>query len=114
VSLERLREQVDAFGPRPFLVTVGEGAAHVVSVEVAFDDDSFVVPAGRTSRQNAADHPSVTLLWPPTDGGPYSLIVDGTAEAGDGEQLVVRPGRAVLHRMAGADGDLPSCVPLEG
>jgi hypothetical protein len=43
----------------------------------------------------------------------YSLIVDGTALAATGEgALAVAPTRAVLHRVAGAAGDGPTCRPV--
>jgi hypothetical protein len=116
VALDRLREEVDTYGPRAFLVTVGPGGgrAHVVSVLVRLDGGSLVAGAGRTSCANAASNPDVTLLWPPAVAeGPYSLIVDGHASV-DGEATIrVEPTRAVLHRVAGVDDAVPNCVPLE-
>jgi len=104
------------FGPTPYLVTVGaNGSAHVVSGRARMDGANVRVTAGRTSRANAGVHPTATLLWPASAGEPYSLIVDGEADpdgADDGE-LVIRPTRAVLHRVADAPGDLPNCVAVE-
>jgi hypothetical protein len=47
-------------------------------------------------------------LWPPA-GGDYSLIVDGAAQL-EGESLVITPTAAVMHRTAGADASIPSCI----
>jgi hypothetical protein len=108
VDLAALAEQVAAFPGPPYLLTTGGGPAHVVSVAARLEDGRFVVPAGRTTRANAGAQPAVTLLWAPEAGGPYSLIVDGEATV-DGDTVLVAPTRAVLHRVAGADDDLPTC-----
>jgi len=113
VALEALAAQVAEFGDHPYLITVGaDGRAHVVSVSASLDGAAIAVSAGRTSRANAEAQPAVTLLWPAPPGGPYSLIVDGVSGVSDSE-LTVRPTRAVLHRVADASADLPSCVRLE-
>jgi len=116
VALEALAAQMAEFGDHPYLITVGpDGRAHVVSVSSRLDGGQVAVSAGRTSRANAEARPAVTLLWPAAAGGPYSLIVDGEGALSDAESsaLTIRPTRAVLHRVAGASPDLPSCVPLD-
>ena len=115
MSLDRLAEQVDSLGPGAFLITVAARTAkgHVVSVLVGLEDTALVTEAGRTSQANLGSNPRATLLWPPTGDGPYSLIVDGTADLGPSDRIAVRPERAVLHRVAGTSTDTPSCVPLE-
>ena len=110
--MDELARRVEEFGTHPFLVTTSrEGHAHVVSITVALEGTQLSFGAGRTSRANAAETESVTLLWPGI-GGPYGLIVDGTANL-DGETMRVEPTRAVLHRLADASDALPSCVPIE-
>jgi hypothetical protein len=113
VALDELARRVQEFGPHAFLVTTGADDArpHVVSVAVTFDGTAFSLSAGRTSSANVGGRPNATLLWPGT-GGPYSLIVDGQARFVD-DVIVVEPTRAVLHRLAGAPDDLPSCVRIE-
>lgn len=112
VDLEKLHERVAEYGPVAFLVTVGgDDRPHVVSVPVELDGAAVVAGAGSTTSANAGAHPSVSLVWPAAPGGDYCLIVDGPARVGDG-RLVVDPVRAVLHRIAGAPADLPSCVTI--
>jgi len=113
VSLEALQEKVAEFGTTPFLLTVGgDRRAHVVSVRAAVDGAQIRVSAGRTSQRNVSENPAATLLWAAPAGEPYSLIVDGEVEHGDDreDELVIRPTRAVLHRVADAPTDLPNCA----
>jgi hypothetical protein len=86
-----------------YLLTVGDGErVHAVAASASVDGDRLRVPAlGRRSLTNAAARPAVTLLWPPTDAGGYSLIVDGEAESAD-DGVLVSPSRAVLHRSGAA------------
>ena len=116
VAIEALREKIAEFGPTAYLVTVGADAnAHVVSVRVHMVGDRIGVAAGRTSRANARVNSGATLLWPAAAGQPYSLIVDGQAETSDADdgEFVIDQTRAVLHRVADATQDVPSCVPIE-
>lgn len=115
VELDRLWERIGEFGPRAYLVTVtDEGTPHVVSVVVDRVEDRLAVGAGRRTRANLAERPSLTLLWPPAADPAYSLVVDGTfaADLDGGERIAIDPTSAVLHRVAGAEGDGPTCVPV--
>jgi hypothetical protein len=115
VSIEALQEKAAEFGPTAYLLTVGtDGRAHVVSVRAEVSSAMVRVSAGRTSRANTRENPAATLLWPAA-GGPYSLIVDGDVDRPvdtEGE-LVIRPTRAVLHRVADAPSDLPNCITVD-
>ena len=114
VALDRLAEQVDKLGPSAFLISVApEGKSHVVSVHVRLEGDELVAEVGRTSRANLGSNPQATLLWAAPADEPYSLIVDGTADLRTGDLIAVHPERAVLHRVASASTDLPSCIKLE-
>jgi hypothetical protein len=114
VALESLREQVAEFGPVAFLLTVtDDGRPHIVSVNVAWDHDRLIAGAGRTTAANASRQPAVSLLWPAVGRGDYGLIVDGTAQVtprADETVLTIAPTRAVLHRLASAGADGPSCI----
>src|SRR5437660_3622994 len=112
VALAALAEQVESFGDVVYVVTAGEDAAsHVVSVSTAWQGDELVVGAGRHTAQNVEASGSLTLLWPAPPGAPYALIVDGDARHVPSDGVIaVRPTRAVLHRVAGADQSLASCV----
>lgn len=120
VDIERLAAALPDY-PYAYLVTVDDDyRVHTVTVEPRLREAIVDVGliGGRT-RQNLAQRPDVTLLWPPTQPGGYSLIVDGTAEvtdAGDAVRLAVAPTRALLHREAEPDspgaakGCLHDCV----
>lgn len=114
VDLEALGERLATYGDRAYLLSVtDEALPHAVSVQVRLDGEHLVTRVGRRTGANLVARPHATFLWPPPGaGGDYSLIVDGTAvePAGEGE-LAVRPTAAVLHRVAGAPGDGPTCLP---
>ncbi|MCV7378558.1 hypothetical protein BST11_10625 [Mycobacterium alsense] len=121
VDFERLAAALADF-PFAYLITVDDGyRVHTVTVEPTLREATLDVGliGGRT-RQNLARRRDVTLLWPPTEPGGYSLIVDGSAEVTNGDdetaRLGVLPTRALLHREADADspgaakGCLHDCV----
>jgi hypothetical protein len=111
-----LAEQVDRFGDAAYAITADEsGKGHVVSVTVTWRGDELVAGAGRRTSHNVEASGASTLLWPAPAGEPYSLIVDGDARVErERGQVVIRPTRAVLHRVVGADPALPSCVTVLG
>lgn len=93
-----------------YLVTVGDDLrAHVVALRprVVDHDDGPVVrfdAGSRRAAHNIAERPAVTIVFPPTDEGGTSLIVDGTAVA-DANHIDITPSWAVLHRDAPAIPD---------
>lgn len=107
VALDELHDAIGRQASVAFLLTVSpDGRPHSVELAVSWEEPGRLVfrPGNRTVA-NAQDRPLVSVLWPPTEVGGYSLIVDGTAMAatgsGDGDnRLVVQPTRAVLHRTA--------------
>jgi hypothetical protein len=118
VSLDRLRDEVEVFGASAYaLTTGGDGRPHAVLASVEWRGERLALPAGGRTAANAGDRPQVALLWPPTEAGGYSLIVDGNAEVTDG-RLLVEPTKAVLHRPARPDAEPAAgacgsdCVPL--
>jgi hypothetical protein len=112
VELERLRDEVERFGPAPYLLTVSDdGRPHATAVTVRWDGDTLVAGVGRRSAANAVERPDVSLLWPPVEGGGFSLIVDGRATV-SGEEVAVTAEHAILHRQR-ADGPGSDCVRLD-
>lgn len=116
VDLHALDAEIARYGDVAFLVTAAAGSRpHVVSVRVHFAGGVLTMAAGRTSRANVAVAPEVALCWSGEPGGEYCLLVDGRAVADDAaETVTVTPTGAILHRLAGASGDLPYCVPVDG
>ncbi|MGH7787066.1 MAG: pyridoxamine 5'-phosphate oxidase family protein [Candidatus Binatia bacterium] len=120
VPLERLRAALTDRGGSAYLLTVADDARpHAVHVPVRWSGDRLAADVGKRSAANAAARPSVSLLYPVRTDGEYSLIVDGTAVVtahGDGQQVLIMPTKAVLHRPAAApDPAAPcgaDCVPL--
>lgn len=121
VDLDQLAVTLADF-PFAYLITVGDDfRAHTVAVEATLTDGVIDVgPVGGHTRKNVALHPVVTILWPPSRKGGYTLIVDGQGQPDDvGTGLRVLPSRAVLHRRAAPDSPPPAtgcaddCVPLE-
>ena len=105
VELDSIAAQLQRFATAYLLTTSGEKVKAVAAAPVLEDGRLRVGGPGRGSLANAAAHPDVTLMWPPTERtepAGFTLLVDGTAEA-DGEDLLVTPTWAVLHRPAGSD-----------
>jgi hypothetical protein len=102
VTVDRIRDELARFGPNPtvFLLSVtGRQTPHAVSVATEWDGDRLVMRVGKGTASNAGERTSVTLLWPPSEVGDFSLIVDGNASV-DGDRVIVTPESAVLHRAA--------------
>ncbi len=120
MSLEELRNAIDATITTPYLVSVGDdGRPHCVSVSITWTEEALATGVGNTTFTNAVTRPLVTLVWPPSELGGHSLIVDATAAAADGprRQLRLNPTGAVLHRTVTVPGAAPStddsdCRPL--
>jgi hypothetical protein len=118
VDLDRLAESLADF-TFAYLITVGDDyRAHTVAVEPVLTDGVIGVGSiGNSTRKNLAQHDGVTLVWPPSQPGGHTLIVDGRGEPADDTVKVV-PSRAVLHRPAAPGaatkpGCKDDCVPLE-
>lgn len=106
-----------------YLITVNDDYhAHTVAVEPLLADGVIDVgTVGGSTRRNVASHSDVTLVWPPTRPGGYTLIVDGRGRPLGPDavaSLQVVPSRAVLHRKAAPGaatkpGCKDDCRPLE-
>ncbi|MEO9325651.1 pyridoxamine 5'-phosphate oxidase [Nocardioides sp. C4-1] len=83
-----------------YLLTTGDQRVKAVSVRPVLTDGVLVVRApGRGSLANVAANEVVTLLYPPRQAPGFSLLVDGTAVV-DGDDVLVTPTSAVLHKPA--------------
>lgn len=105
VDLATIPEQLERFATAYLLTTSGEKVKAVAAAPVLEGGRLRVSGPGRGSLANAAAHADVTLMWPPTgrtEPAGFTLLVDGTA-AIDGEDVLVTPSWAVLHRPVGSD-----------
>jgi hypothetical protein len=108
VDFDRLADALAGYHSA-YLVTVEDDyRVHTVDIEPELREQVIEVGliGGRT-RRNVENRSSVTLLWPPSQPGGYSLIVDGLAQLSDAPgsdddtaALQVVPTRALLHRKA--------------
>jgi len=110
VEVEELAETVARYGPATFLLTTSDdGRPHATHVVVDVDGAQLRCPLGRRTARNGTAQPLVSFLWPPTEPGGYSLIVDGEIvvepAVGDGDPHgVITATKAVLHRPAPVEG----------
>ncbi len=120
---ENLRAESARFGTTPYLLTQSDdGPPHAVAVSIEWQGDRIVTSTGSRSAANVAARPLLSLLWPPTEPGGYSLIVDGDGRVigtGADTRISITPTRGVLHRpgtsaAATARGCGSDCVPLLG
>ena len=97
VDLADLPERLQEFD-RGYLLTSKDGLVKAVSARAVPEDGTLrVATPGRGSVANVGATPAVTLLFPPVTGPGMSLLVDGTG-AVDGDDVLVTPTGAVLHR----------------
>lgn len=100
VEISDLAESLAEYSAGYLLTWSSDGRVKVVSVRPSYSGGVFtLVTPGRGSCANASGNEQVTLLFPPLTQPGFSLIVDGTASV-VGEDIVVRPGSAILHRPA--------------
>lgn len=99
VAVDRLAETLADFDAGYLLTTGDERVKAVSALPVLADGVLRVARPGRGSVANVTANPTVTLLFPPRTAPAMSLLVDGTAVV-DGDDVVVTPTGAVLHKPA--------------
>lgn len=73
---------------------------------------------GERTRSNVLVHPDLALVWEPSDGGEYQLILDGhVGRLGEPNERRVSSMRitvvgGILHRLAGLPEGPPTCLSL--
>lgn len=104
MDVSDLGQQMDHYGNAAFVLTSGgDERPHVVQLSLVLRDGKLVTTVGRGCARNVAERPELSLLWPATQVGEMSLIVDGVGELSqDGEDttLTITPTSAVKHRPA--------------
>lgn len=115
VDLENLAGEVSKRGPGYLLTSGPDGRPHTIELSFTVDGAVLRAPSGKSSARNVAERPLVALLWPPTEPGGYSLIVDGQAAIegdDDARTAVITATHAILHRPAAGGGN--DCKELSG
>jgi len=83
---------------RGYLLTSRDGLVKAVSVRAVPEDGGLrIATPGRGSVANVDANPNLTLVFPPLANPGMSLLVDGIG-AVDGEDVLVTPTGAVLHK----------------
>lgn len=83
---------------RGYLLTTKDGLVKAVSVRAVPEGGGLrIATPGRGSVANVGANPNLTLVFPPLTNPGMSLLVDGVG-AVDGEDVVVTPAGAVLHK----------------
>jgi hypothetical protein len=84
VAADKLAEAVEGLSVA-YLLTLGDRPRpHIGAVGATVADGVVRIRGvGRTALSDVSGHDAVTLLWPPSEPGGYSLIVDGTATVVD-------------------------------
>jgi hypothetical protein len=101
VEIADLVPATERYGWAYLLTVRDDQRAHIVAVDPVWSGDALQMTVGRGSASNASRRAQVSLCYPPTDPGGYSLIVDGTAQVDDdGGSVRFTPTTAVLHRPA--------------
>ena len=115
VTLDELWKRIDEYGDKAYLVTINaEATPHVVTVVIGRSGHDITVGAGKGTRSNLAANPKLTIMWAPTIDPAYCLLVDGVLAGGldDEDHITIEATSAMLHRVAGADGNGPRCIPV--
>jgi len=111
VAIDDLAAATGEYGWAYLLTVRDDLRPHIVAVTPTWDAEQLVMDVGRGTARNAAARSTISLCYPPTVEGGYSLIVDGDARV-DGESTVrFVPTGAVLHRPApeGFTGSATGC-----
>ncbi|MGA8845417.1 MAG: pyridoxamine 5'-phosphate oxidase [Nocardioides sp.] len=108
VDLADLNTALADFGAGYLLTAGPDRKVKAVTVEPRIVEGRMVVSGpGRGSLANVRANAAVTVLFPPLAQRGYTLLVDGEATL-DGDDVVVAPSGAVLHRPAShSDGPGP-------
>ncbi|WP_431842116.1 pyridoxamine 5'-phosphate oxidase family protein [Calidifontibacter indicus] len=108
VAIADLAAAVAEFGAGYLLTASTDGKVKVVTVEPEVRDRALVITGpSRGSAANIAANPQVTVVFPPAQPRGYTLLVDGQATL-DGDDCVVTPSAAVLHRPAAHEDGPPA------
>ena len=118
MEISALAQALADRGPGYLLTAAAAGRVKAVTVEPDLRDGVLHCPPSGGSARNLATNPAATLLFPPPVERGHTLLVDGTAVAGD-DGIAFTPASAVLHRPADhaagpAGGPAAGAAPADG
>ena len=79
MPIRTLAEAISHYGREAYLLTVAKDGPHTSHVTVELQGSLIACTVGVSAAKNIARVPNVSLFWPPTEAGGYSLIVNGAA-----------------------------------
>lgn len=111
VAIADLAAAVSEYGYAYLLTVRDDLRAHIVAVTPVWEGERLVMDVGRGTAHNATQRPSISLCYPPSEAGGYSLIIDGEATVDSGSTVTFAATGAVLHRPApiGFGGSSTGC-----
>jgi hypothetical protein len=118
VAIVDLVAKTEEYGWAYLLTVRDDQRPHIVAVAPVWDGELLTMDVGRRTADNVEARPLISLCYPPTEEGAYSLIVDGQARIVADHELHFMPTDAVLHRPAPVEFDGSStecgsdCVPV--
>ena len=108
-----LADAIAHYGHEAYLLTVAKDGPHTSHVTIELRGGSIGCTVGASAAKNIAREPKVSLFWPPTEPGGYTLIVNGTVAGEcrptDVTNAEITLTKSVLHRPGRKpdDGDGP-------
>lgn len=114
--IHTLAEAISRYGHEAYLLTVAKDGPHTGHVTIELRGSNIGCNVGVSAARNIEREPNVSLFWPPTEPGGYSLIVNGTAANNHRPTGVataeITLTKSVLHRPGpkpeGSDGPCAS------
>jgi hypothetical protein len=102
MPIRTLAEAISQYGNDAYLLTVAQDGPHTSHVTIELRGNTLACVVGASAARNIARQPNVSVFWPPTEPGGYSLIINGTA-AGEhrgpgGTTAAITLTKSVLHR----------------
>lgn len=100
VAIPDLAKKIEEYGWAYLLTVRDDQRPHIVAVTPTWSGELLLMDVGRRTADNVKARSSISLCYPPSEAGEYSLIVDGQGRVTDENNVEFTPTGAVLHRPA--------------